>query len=301
VWVKELPTNFKMLTKRISCPCCKGVKLKKKYSLEYKDQKMLSFLNNYYGKNIKDYLNKIKNYQYNIKECFDCSTIFQEFVPDNAFGYELYENIISKKNSIEKKTKYDLKNFEFFFKEIKILKKFFKKKNFEIKVLEFGAGWGFWSRFMKSLNFQIFTNELSLTRIKFIKRNNINNILNLKKSKETFDIIYSDQVFEHLNHPNEILNLLISKLNKNGLIYLKFPNSFNFRKNLNKNYVPTKDALHPLEHINLFNIKSFRAMLKNRDFSILNIDKYRKFDFKKHLILIKNLFRFDKILIKKNS
>jgi len=42
-------------------------------------------------------------------------------------------------------------------------------------------------------------------------------------------------------------------------------------------------------------------MLKNRDFSTLNIDKYRKFDFKKHLILIKNLSRFDKILIKKNS
>ena len=90
-------------------------------------------------------------------------------------------------------------------------------------------------------------------------------------------------------------------LNKNGLIFLKFPDSFNFKKRLTKNYTPNKDAVHPLEHVNLFNLKSFEAMTEDLNVSILNIDKYYKFDFLKHLRIIKNFTKFDKILLKKND
>ena len=73
------------------------------------------------------------------------------------------------------------------------------------------------------------------------------------------------------------------------------------QRKLKNNYVPNKDAVHPLEHINLFNLKSFKTMTKDLNLSILNIDKYYKFDFLKHLRILKNLAKFDKILLRKND
>ena len=85
----------------------------------------------------------------------------------------------------------------------------FKKKSFNIKVLEFGAGWGFWSRLAQSLNFKVNVSEISTTRNKFLKDNNfkytIKNITSInftmkdirEKMKEykkqgLFDSDYSD-------------------------------------------------------------------------------------------------------------
>ena len=45
-----------------------------------------------------------------------------------------------------------------------------QKKSKEIKILEFGSGWGFWSRLAKSLNYDIEAIEISGSRINFFKR-----------------------------------------------------------------------------------------------------------------------------------
>tara|TARA_Y100000590_G_C15613488_1_gene974800 strand:- start:401 stop:1276 length:876 start_codon:yes stop_codon:yes gene_type:complete len=290
-----------LLKKRESCPCCLKKDFRKLYSLLYGDQKMISFLEKYYGENIKNYIKTLKDYEYNLIECSNCKTIFQEYIPTDEFSFKLYEEIISLKKSFEKKRDLDLKNFNSSFNEIHALQSLIDKKSHDIKVLEFGGGWGYWSRFIKSLNYQVFVNELSVTRKKFLEDNSLKIIEDLENTKETFDIIYSDQTFEHLNYPKEILDLLYKKLNRNGLIFLKFPNSFNFKRKLKNNYVPNKDAVHPLEHINLFNLKSFKTMTKDLNLSILNIDKYYKFDFLKHLRILKNLAKFDKILLRKND
>lgn len=290
-----------LLKKREICPCCFQKNFKILYSISYKDEKMTSFLKNYYGKNIINYLNELNDYDYTLLECENCKTIFQQYIPTDKFSFNLYEEIISLEKSFKKKQDLKLKNFDFFLNEIHALQSLINKKNQDIKILEFGGGWGYWSRFINSLNYQVFVNELSETRKKFLKENSLKIIEDLSSTKETFDIIYSDQTFEHLNEPKEILDLLYKKLNRNGLIFLKFPNSSNFKKKLTKNYVPNKDATHPLEHINLFNLKSFKKMTDDLNVSILNIDKYYRLDFFKYLRFLKNLSKFDKILLKKND
>ncbi len=289
------------LRKREICPCCFRKDFKNLFSLSYKDKKMIFFLENYYGKNIDEYLNKLNNFNYTLLECLNCGLIFQEYIPTDQFSFKLYEEIISLEKSFKKKQDLNLKNFNFFLNEIYALQTLIDKKNYDTKILEFGGGWGYWSRFIKSLNYQVFVNELSVTRKKFLVENSLEVIEDLNNTKETFDIIYSDQTFEHLNYPKETLDLLLKKLNKKGLIYLKFPDSSNFKGKLNKNYVPNKDAAHPLEHINVFSLKSFKKMIHNMDVSIINIDKYYKLDFLKYLRIFKNISKFDKILLQKNN
>lgn len=288
-----------ILKKRESCPCCNSINLRSIFSMSYSDQRLILFLNEYYGKNIQNYTKDLKNYSYNLLECGTCLAIFQENIPTDEFSFILYEEIISKEKSLEKKLSLDTKVYKNYLHEIIAMQKLIGKKNYEISILEFGAGWGMWSNFAKSLNFKCFTNEISLTRVDFIKKNNINNIENLNDYNGNFDIIYADQVFEHINHPKKTIKLLYDKLKKNGLIYLKFPNSKNFKKKLNNNYVPKKDCAHPLEHINLYNAKSFQKMIEGLNLIELNIYKYFDWDLKKYPRIIKNLLKFDNILFKK--
>ena len=268
--------------------------------MPYDHERMVSFLLNYYGERIKIFLKDLKDQMYTLQKCIDCQTIFQEFIPTDEFSNKLYEEIISPNKSLKKKLNFPVTQFNTYFNEMIAFENLFKKKSFDIKVLEFGAGWGFWSRLAQSLNFKVNVSEISATRNKFLKDNNLKLINELDKTNDKFDLIYSDQTFEHLNYPKEIFNSLYKILNQSGFIFLKFPNSLFFKKKINKSYVPSKDAVHPLEHINLFTINSFKSIIKDLNMSVINFDKYYNFYLKKYPRMIINFFKFDKILIKKN-
>ena len=70
--------------------------------------------------------------------------------------------------------------------------------------------------------------------------------------KKRFDLIYTEEVLEHLSDPIETLIKLSKLLKNDGFMIHKFPSSKFFQLKLNFNYVPKKDCAHPLEHINIF-------------------------------------------------
>ena len=80
---------------------------------------------------------------------------------------------------------------------------------------------------------------------------------------------------------------------------LNFPSSFNFRAKLNHNYIPNKDAAHPLEHINTFNKKSILKILKQHDLQLINFKWCKEFNLRNIIKDIRNIFYFDNVLIKK--
>ena len=56
-----------------------------------------------------------------------------------------------------------------------------------------------------------------------------------------------------------------------GIIYIYVPNGFNIEKKfLNKNWIASKDALHPLEHINCFKRYSLKILAKETNMKIIN-------------------------------
>ena len=118
--------------------------------------------------------------------------------------------------------------FKVFLRDALLIEKIINKDNYKTEILEFGSGWGIWARYMKALNFKVTTLEISKKRIANIKKNNIQNYNNIKKIKK-FDIIYSDQVIEHLNNHDDIL-LLVKLLKKYGFLIHKFPYYFLFKK-----------------------------------------------------------------------
>ena len=285
------------LIKRDECPTCSEKEYKEIYSLPFRSFKMQKFLKNYYKDTLE--LDKFNDYDFKLLECQNCNLIFQEQIPSNEFSSELYENIIDKDISISKKNDYEKKFSKKLKYEIQLIQNLFKKDPKDVSILEFGAGWGNWSLVMKNNYFQVVAYEISNSRINYMKKNNITNIDNLNELKNKFDLIYSEETFEHIPNPKQTLMKLSSLLNDNGYILLRFPSSFLFKLKLTEDYCPTNDCAHPLEHINLFRLNSFKKMLKGTNLKIIIFKSKYNFSLINFLKDIKNFIYFDSILIKK--
>ena len=260
---------------------------------------MTNFLENYYKGKIER--NKLEEFYYKLIQCKFCKLIFQEQIPDENFSEHLYENIIDQKDSYNKKENFEKKYYRKLIYEINLIKGIFKKRFKDISVLEFGAGWGFWSNYLKDNHFNVYAFEVSKSRIKNLEKNKINIVTDIESTNKKFDFIYSEETFEHIPKPRETLIKLSKILNNNGFILLRFPSSFLFKLKLNINYKPRKDCAHPLEHINCFNKKSFISMLKNTDLKIINYKSKFHFSIINFFKDIKNFAFFDSVLIKKNN
>jgi len=260
---------------------------------------MKNFLTTYYKKRIN--IKKLEKFKFVLLECNHCKTIFQEQIPDSNFSIELYEEIIDKNESLIKKENFEKNNLIKLDYEIGMIKGLFKKNNKEIKILEFGAGWGFWLNHLKKNDFNVSGFEISKTRIDFMKNKKINVISDFQSVKESFDFIFSEQTFEHISNPRDTLFNLSKVLKNGGYIFLRFPSSFLFNLKLNKNYKPKNDCVHPLEHINLFRRESFQVMTSNLNLQIINFRSQYNFSIINVLKDIKNFFYFDSILMKKNN
>lgn len=285
------------LIERTHCPSCNNDNLKELFSLNYTNQKIIDFLEKFYGKDKMYFFKNIENEKYILSECNQCEMIFQKFIPDKEFGIELYENIINQDQSFKKKDSLMLKNFKEYFNDAIMIENLLEKRNKDIKILDFGAGWGFWSKFIKACNFKVEVCEISKKRIHHIKKSGILVHENIETIDTKFDFIYSNQTIEHLTAPGEIIHSLSKLLKKNGYIYLKFPNTKFFKRKINIKYQPKKDPAHPLEHINLFTKNSFRCLINNTNLEISNdLDKY---EIKRNIFrYIINLLQFKRILLK---
>tara|TARA_B100001996_G_C18624907_1_gene579330 strand:- start:95 stop:964 length:870 start_codon:yes stop_codon:yes gene_type:complete len=285
------------LNKRSICPACQKNNFKKIYSLPYNSEKIGNFIKSYY-KNIID-MNKLDKYEYTLLECLNCSLIFQEQIPNYSFSKELYEKFIDPNESLLKKEDFEKKFSKKLSFEMNLIKNIFNKNSRDISLLEFGAGWGFWSKHAQDNNFIVSAFEISEKRIDFMKKNKIKVVSDIKNLDYKYDLIYSEETFEHISHPKDTIIELSSLLKSDGYLLLRFPTTFLFKSKISENYTPGPDCAHPLEHINLFNKKSFQIMLKNTGLEIINFKSKFNFSFAIFLRDLKNLIYFDSVLIKK--
>lgn len=285
------------LTHREKCPFCENTNFNSLYKIPYTNKKMTDFLSNYY---MNDSLLKILKFDtYQLNECEDCLGIFQKNIPDDQLNEFLYNELISKEESFNKKLSYKSNNFIKFYNDAKLIESLFDKDNHKIKILEFGCGWGFWSRFMKMMNFDIETCEISISRIEYLVKNNLENHNNLNLIKKKYDLIFSDQAIEHVSEPYVVMKKLSNLLKDGGYMLHKFPSSFLFKSKLKKNYFPKKDCAHPLEHLNIYNKQCILKMANKLNLKKINLFFLKNIPFRERVSYLKNEILFSSIILKK--
>jgi len=287
------------LIERLECPFCKKKKFKSLFKKKYSHSDLQKFISNYYKSTLLNM--KLKNEVYEINECVNCKGLFQKFIPDDDFSNFLYNNLISANKSIKKKSDYLKKNQSKLNEDSSLISSLYKKKTNNIKILEFGCGWGFWSKFMKSKLFNITTCEFSIKRHDHLIKNKISNYRNLNEIKGRFDFIYSEEVLEHITSPLDTLKQLKGLLSKSGFMLHRFPSTFLFKEKLIYNYRPKKDCAHPLEHINLIYKKSFIKLCEKLNLSIYNPLKIKNQKLKSKVKNLKSNFLFNSVILHRND
>lgn len=288
--------------KRNICPICGSKNYIKIFERDYFEKDIIKFIKKHFSKSFP--LKILKDEKYIINECLNCSGLFQENILNDKYTKNLYESYIIEEESFRKKKDFSTQNFQTYLNELKSIEKIIKKKPSHTRILEVGAGWGYWSSLAKSCNFEVEAIDLSKTRVNFMKKNGLNSSTSLKKKySKKFDVIYSDQTLEHVKSPFDYIKIFSKLLAKNGVIILKIPSGYSTKKKLNNNYKFSDDELVPLEHINIFNLKCFKYISKKNGFKIffpLPVNFFLSISyFKELLVNVINYISNKKVILKK--
>ena len=228
------------------------------------------------------------------KECKICNNKLYQFIDHTArctsCGVLLFYPYPDEKK-IENVKLSEEQNYEWYensfvrklegFKDI-ISFVFKKSSQKEYKILDYGGSSGqfaliFKSVFPKADVFITDINDNSLFKEysimnKQIKFNNFNNDIN------KFDVIFLNDVYEHVSDPVNLIEILEKKLNDDGLIFIDTPRQFwiyPFFKLFNK-YIYRKILRGTVSgaHLQIWNEKSFKVSLRNTKLKIFKKKYY---------------------------
>lgn len=281
-----------------NCILCKSENLKTLQKIKTSD------INSLYLKDLG--IDILEEYTYDdiidYKKCLRCNLHF--FSPQYTGSPQFYESLLKPDDFYYKNNRY----------EFHAAKKFIKKKD---KVLEIGAGVGHFSDIINVDDYigleynDKAIQEAQKKGIKLIKKS-IEEVA--KISENTYDVVCSFQVLEHVDNPNSYIESSLKVLKKGGLIIFGVPSAESFLTN-NINHTLN----FPPHHITRWYNKTFKYFEKIFNLELVSIENepvsnrlrkryivdkfttifYRFFSFKKIIISNSNRYIFFRKVIKK--
>lgn len=273
--------NTSQYSIRKECPICKN----NNYTILFKKPTNSNVLKKYF----KWRLPKLKSEEFifecTIVECKNCSLIYHvnylnQNQKDKIYGTEdsnltKYKKLKRKKNTKKIKNIYN-RNLNIAFHLL--------NKNKNIKVLDFGSGWGEWAVFSNEYGFETFGCEIDDFKIKYSNKNNLK-LLDIDNIKEkSINFINTEQVFEHLEDPIKYIKLFEKIVTNNGVVRISVPNGIKIKKNIKYNYnwlvknKSSNNSLNPIwlfEHINCYTPKSIIYMMENNGFRQIKLSFFK--------------------------
>ncbi|NBY19416.1 class I SAM-dependent methyltransferase [bacterium] len=209
-------------------------------------------------------------------DCINCGYPHLNPLPSNEelgqfYAYHFYEkqkpDYLSKMESEEKYwiAIYKMK-IELFFREL-------QEKN--PRVLDVGSSGGLFLFAAQSLGARVLGIEPSEKAAAYaIERFGIETLCKSYEQtnipNESFDVIHSSLVMEHLIDPKHYLEWCLSKLRPHGILVCETPNEFNRLQRIVTSHLNHEDwfVAHP-DHLNYFNEKSLRSVGEKFGFKFL--------------------------------
>jgi hypothetical protein len=210
--------NSHSFINRTHCPICCCDQLKSLYSADFAERDLKAYLISAYGSTTLDDFQCLAGTRYSLRQCMECDLIFQENIPSPALMSILYEDWIDADKARNQQRTYGIPYYSLYSQDIVQMLAYLGKPPASIKVLDFGMGWGRWALMAKAFGCEVYGVELSGQRIEHAQANGISIIHWQDTLNYEFDIINTDQVFEHLADPVEILTQLKQSLKPGGLL-----------------------------------------------------------------------------------
>lgn len=149
------------------------------------------------------------------------------------------------------------------------------------KVLDVGCGKGAMASGLKEksdlevwgVEFMEEEAKIASTKIDYVINDTIENSIE-KLPDDYFDVIYFNDVLEHLVNPNKVLEIIKIKLSKNGIIISSIPN-VRYHK-VFQQYIFKKDwkyeraGVMDFTHLRFFTSKSIRKMFEDAGYRVVH-------------------------------
>jgi 2-polyprenyl-3-methyl-5-hydroxy-6-metoxy-1,4-benzoquinol methylase len=236
---------------REHCPVCAFDRAETLYQIAFSDPALKQFIVSFYQGRVD--LSVLEDGVYQIAKCERCGFIYQANVLNDEGMETLYTDWVDAEQSLHKKRNSKAKLFKQYAGQMQTLSRLFPGLPDQVNVLEFGMGWGYWSRMAQAFGFRVSGLELSPERAEHARSLGVEVIDKLPEAGHCYHFIYANQVFEHLSNPLETLQLLQARLTADGVIYLRVPDGRGIEKSLARlGWSSELEAIHPLEHINCF-------------------------------------------------
>ena len=240
---------------RAGCPLCESAERSILCEIPYSERRMANFIEQFYQGRVSPELLSAASYR--IVACVQCDFIYQDPILDENGMQALYRDWIDNAQSLLKKQSAKPKLYRQYAGQVQTLARLFDKPPNQVRILDFGMGWGYWSRMAQAHGFDVTGYELSPQRSQHARDMGIKVVDKLPGADTLFDYIHANQVFEHLPDPMQTLRDLCAWLAPGGVVCIRVPDGRGVAEILaRRGWSQALDAVHPLEHINCFTRKT---------------------------------------------
>lgn len=253
---------------REDCPACGSANKKELYYTRFTEPPIRTYLVDFYSPQGGVEFDYLKDAHFILDECTECGLVYQRLIPNDFLMNKLYEEWIDPAQVFDSKDKSRAVGYYVeLARQIETIIRFFSVPPNELKLLDFGMGWGEWCRMAIAYGCTAFGTELSQSRVEHAKKFGVSVITWEDISKHQLDFINTEQVFEHISNPLDTLYYLSKSLKPNGIIRISVPDGWDIKKRLAimdwsapKGSKNSLNPIAPLEHVNCFSENSLVRM-----------------------------------------
>lgn len=268
-----------VLVERTICPACESEDFSTVFKAAFDDDRIVKFVARKF-RNPQRILSLLSGGYYELCKCRFCTLIFQRYVLTDEYTSRLYDDWLIDEDAESELSKEKLppRQLAYFANEVLTIGRLLKRPHHEVKVLDFGLGRGWWCRMAQAFGFDAYGTDLATRLVEEARSKGINAIGVQDMRVLRFDFINTEQVFEHLARPLEVLRQLRETLGNAGVIKISVPEGRGIERR-----IPIMDwsaprwdrryllAATPLIHINTFTQRSIAAMAERAGLNALAV------------------------------
>lgn len=284
--IPQVTTEY--LRYREKCPICQSSARELLYRCKFEDSPIREYLLDFYGPQGKIEMEFLENGEFRVDECTTCGLIYQSYIPGEFLTKKLYEEWIDPQISFHRNRAKEKDYFLRLSGELQVIMGFFDHQPRELRLLDFGMGWGEWCLMARGFGCTVHGMEISPARMARAREMGIEVVTSENIEKQSYDFINAEQVFEHLADPLGTFQELTHYLKPGGIIKINVPNCYDIGRRLKimdwqapKGSRNSLNIIAPLEHINCFKEHSLKRMAA--------VFGYAPVSLKKELLLRRNL------------